>query len=206
MPVAAQPVVAAPVAQPAVAAPALTTRSRPGRGKWLAVLGAVLLVGVGAAAIVALDPFGGPVAPADLGPPSVVVNSAPAGLEIFDHGRFRGETPIEYSLEEDKAEHRLQIATATGTYKTTMAAQRGPGWLYVVLPAKGKQIGHAVVVTTPPGAGVTVDGADAGKTPLTLVGAPGRRFALEVTPEGGDARPAEATPTPEGSRVEVAIE
>ncbi len=214
-PVGPAPVAPAPIAQP-MAQPMGQPTGQPvmgakrrgggGAGKWIAIVVAVLLVTAGAVAIVMLDPFGGDARPKDLSPPKVVVSSEPAGLEIFDHGRFRGETPIEYQLGAGKTDHRLQIAAATGTFKVTMAAQQGPGWLYLVLPKSGKVIGHALVVSTPTGANVKVDGKDAGKTPLTIVGAPGQTFALEVAAEGGASKTAQVAPAAAGARVEVALE
>ncbi len=200
----------AAMAQAAVAVPGLPVgaRSGGGKGKLIAlVLALLVVVGGGVAAVLVFAPFGGGTeAPADLGPPKVVFNIEPPGVEVFDHGRFRGETPIEYELESDKVEHDIQIAAGRRTLKAKVGAQKGPGWLYVMVPDDGKQLAAAVVLSTPPGASAKIDGKDVGRTPLTVLGKPGAALTVELTGDGGQTGSAQVVLAEPAQQAEVSLE
>jgi serine/threonine protein kinase len=167
-----------------------------------------LLVGLGAAAVVILDPFGarrGPVAPE--GPPVMHIDSDPAGIEIFDRGLFVGESPAEYDLNPTGQPHDLQIGTPDKrTFRAKVAERGGASWLFVRLPASGEpKLGSVAVTSEPAGATVKADGRALGKTPLTYLGVSGSPVTFELELSGQASEKRQETPTEQGAELKVAL-
>jgi PEGA domain len=151
---------------PAAAAVSKPTPARGGFRKWIAaaVVAAVVVIG---GALFAWKFYSGsvPAAP-ELG--TLVVQSSPAGVEVFVDGVSRGMTPARVSL--PAGSHILEL--------------RGRGVPRVIpfqVPAGGQvsqylefadtpMTGMLVVHSQPDGAKVTVDGMPRGVAPLTLEG------------------------------------
>ncbi len=173
----------------------------------VAMLLALLLVGAGAAAVVILNPFGkGKGGETPAGPPTVQYGSEPAGVEIFDHGLFVGETPVLHEIETKRPDHELQIVTGSRTLNVTVPAFEGPSWIYVAVPPEpAAALGWAVIKTDPPGADVKLGGKPVGKTPLVYLGVAEDELDLEVATEEVSAR-SKAKLGAAGVTVDVALE
>ena len=108
----------------------------------------------------------------------LVVNTNPAGVEVFINGKKRGSTPLTLKLE--AGDHRLELAhgeqTRTIPVKITSGGQVSQ---FVELPVAGPDVGQLNVRTDPPGAVVTVDGQRRGVSPLVVEGlSPGAHMVV----------------------------
>jgi hypothetical protein len=147
--------------------------SRRGRGgnkriRLLAGVAAVVVI-VGAAGVYASRRFfaGGP-AETDVQLGMVVVESNPAGVQVFVDGEARGLTPARISL---KAGPHLVELRGRGTPRTrTVVVEPGATVSqYIELAeASAPLTGQLDVRSDPPGARVKVDGHDAGVAPILV--------------------------------------
>jgi TonB family protein len=197
---------------PAVSATATTLAPpppRPGRGLPLTwVLGAAataaLAVGIVAWALwprsplgAATEPSGTPVAlpaatapePASPAPSAVgtlLVESEPAGARVSVNGEDRGETPLRLS---DLALGTYDVRVERDGFEAqarpvTLSEGAADGMLRFVLARPAPLQGEADIVSTPPGASVSVDGRPVGTTPITGLKLRAGRRRLEVALEG----------------------
>ena len=186
-------VVARPTAVGLPSGGPLQGRKGPSRKVIAIVAGAILTVGA-VAAVVVLDPFGGPSTPqAPPSPPKLILSSDPPGLEVFDRNLFVGETPVDYLFPPTGEAHAIQFVRGKTTWKAHLDEVPAESWVHVRPPKEnGVELGGSTIRTEPAGATVKVDGKEIGRTPLTLLGSNGAavRFHLELpgyAPQDKDA-------------------
>jgi len=159
-------------------------------GLVLKIVLAILLVAASAAIVVfAARTFmggGGDDAP-PVGPPRLILTSDPVGVEVFDSGRYIGETPAEQDVEDPAATHELRFAGAKTIYIAKTGPVTRPTWVWAKLPDDPGKKNLAVVQldSTPPEAQVKMGDVVIGQTPILLLGASG--VTLEVTVSSGAA-------------------
>jgi len=112
----------------------------------------------------------------------VSVTSRPAGAEVLVDGTAAGPTPVvlELGAGERQVEVRLRGYNAWRDTITVLADQP------MTLPevALTQADGRVELISDPAGAGVSLDGAYQGQTPLTLRLAPGRPHVVTLTKPG----------------------
>ncbi len=132
--------------------------------------------------LVALPPAGAaPTAPAL---PLVHLHSQPAGAVVFVDGRVAGTTPMALRLEAGR-QAELGIARRhhfTAEYQITVEAGDARA-VFAVLP-EIPPFGSLQVTSTPPGATVTLDGAELGVTPLATEEVAAGRHELSIALDG----------------------
>ena len=167
------PEVALPFAQTiATPAPAFDTvtegsgATSSGRGRLVAIVAALVLV-VGGGAFAARQYLMAPaVAPA---PGTLVVNTNPAGFQVFIDGQPRGATPL--TLELAAGAHELKIASEGEPRVIPITITSGGTVAQTIeLPKAAPRTGQLTVRSEPAGARVTIDGTASGVAPLTLEG------------------------------------
>lgn len=190
------PVVArAAPAQPAqIVASARPTLNQPvggkeGGGRTILLLGVLLVLVIGVVAVVVLDPFAKPVEQTVVvGPPKVSVSSASAAVEVFDHGRYVGDSPMAFELEAGTTDLDLRLVTdGDRVFKVKVAPGEGQSWLHLRLPKDKQELGLARVVAEGESA-VKIDGKVVGQTPLIIVGLLGAELNLTVESGGSSVQ------------------
>ena len=124
-------------------------------------------------------------APAATG--SLRVVSEPAGARVTVNGEARGRTPLELGeLAFGRYDVRVeQAGFAAETRKVELAADSPAAQLRVTLKARAvPTTGTAEVVSTPPGAVVSVDGIQVGQTPIKELKLAAGKRRLEVALAG----------------------
>ncbi len=112
----------------------------------------------------------GPAAPAAIG--GLTVDTRPSGAEVTIDGQHRGVTPLTLSL--DPGAHLLAVRlgdTQRSLPVTVTAGGTVAHYIELAGPAgaaAATALGGISVVTTPPGARVSVDGQARGVSPLTI--------------------------------------
>jgi hypothetical protein len=148
------------------AAPAAGTIAPPRRSKGKLMAVAVLLLVLLAGGFAGMKFYGGSAAAPTLG--TLVVQSSPAGVEVFVDGVSRGMTPA-------------KVSVAAGSHILELRGRGVPRVIPLQVPAGGQisqylefadtpTTGMLVVHSQPAGAKVTVDGVARGVAPLTLEG------------------------------------
>lgn len=197
----------APTGRAAVVEPDAPAR-KGGKGKWIILILALLIVAGGAAAVVILDPFGlmkPKVAEVVVGPPIVEIASDPSPVEIYDGGKFVGETPIKHEPPAGQTAHELKLVGTKSTFQVKTPRIEGTSYMFIQLPKdKAATVGH-VLLQGADGAEVSVDGKPVGKTPLVFIGQVDTEVSFAVSGEGKTATVA-GTPSAEGARVDVKLE
>ncbi|HXY40917.1 MAG TPA: protein kinase, partial [Vicinamibacteria bacterium] len=102
---------------------------------------------------------------------SLHVESDPPGAAVRVNGAVRGTTPLdltdlaagEYLLELERPGYEVQ------SQRVPVSAERPSAELKFKLTRAAPQMGAADIVSSPPGAAVTIDGRPAGRTPLSGV-------------------------------------
>jgi formylglycine-generating enzyme required for sulfatase activity len=121
------------------------------------------------------------------------IASSPSEASVSVDGEFRGRTPIGLRLSPGRA-HRVALSKPgyeTITRELSVAADSGRR-LQIDLPP---QFGEIAVLTTPPGAEVSVDGQVRGTTPATLE-LTAVSHTIDIRLAGYAAERAELTPRP----------
>lgn len=179
-----------------------------GMGKWIILIVALLMVAGGAAAVVILDPFGlmkPKEAEVVVGPPVVEIASDPSPVEIYDNGRFVGETPIKHEPPAGQAGHELKLVGTKSTFQVKSPRIEGTSYMFIQLPpTKGAAVGH-VVVQGADGAEVSLGDKPLGKTPLVFIGSTAAEVTFTVT-AGGKTTTVAGKPSAEGIRLDVKLE
>lgn len=136
------------------------------------VLSLCALVIVGQALYIALS-LTGEVRASTAPTGEVVVSSHPAGAHVAIDGKDQGVTPVVVSLPIGR--HRVEVTSTTGTPQTLEAdVTEGARWTRHLELASAPAAAAAVVTgalridTVVAGAAVWIDGASAGRTPLTV--------------------------------------
>ncbi|MFN4232535.1 PEGA domain-containing protein [Thermus sp.] len=109
---------------------------------------------------------------------TLVVDSRPAGAEVYLNGRLSGRTPV--SLQVNPGRHEVELRLAGyQTYRVTVNPRPGERvQVFAQLVPEARQ-GTLAVTSSPSGAEVYVDGALRGRTPLSLT-LPEGRYAVEL--------------------------
>jgi serine/threonine-protein kinase len=137
--------------------------------KWLIAFGACFAIGaMAAAAYYTRDRFvSPPVAQASPLTGRAVLNSRPDGAAVMVDGVSRGVTPLE--LELPAGQHEVVFRAAGGERQIELKVEGGSRVSENVdMPAQALTGGAIEIVSDPPGARVTVDGAASGTTPVTI--------------------------------------
>src|SRR5262245_41553434 len=137
--------------------------------KWLIAFGACFAIGaMAAAAYYTRDRFiTPPVAQASPLTGKAVLNSRPDGAAVMVDGVSRGVTPLE--LELSAGPHDVVFRAAGGERQIELKVEGGSRVSENVdMPNPAPTGGAIEVVSDPPGARVTVDGAASGTTPVTI--------------------------------------
>ena len=115
--------------------------------------------------LVGLTPAPGAPGPAPM--PLLLVAASPADAVVFLDGRVAGLAPVALPLQ---AGRPVKITLARRDHTPAeydVTATEGEGLAMAVPLPEIPPFGHVRIVTNPPGAVVTVDGEELGKTPLT---------------------------------------
>lgn len=140
--------------------------------------GAVVLVAGLAAAKVQWTTADEVVAPGIL-----IVETTPAGSEVFVDGKPHGKTPARVEVE--PGEHEVKLARDGATHAWNVEVVSGARRVERLNWSALQQTGGIQVVTDAPGARVLVDGHPRGETPLTLTDlTPGRHTVVVQGPSG----------------------
>ncbi|MFN3178668.1 MAG: PEGA domain-containing protein [Thermus sp.] len=109
---------------------------------------------------------------------TLVVDSRPAGAEVYLNGRLSGRAPV--SLQVNPGRHEVELRLAGyQTYRVTVNPRPGERvQVFAQLVPEARQ-GILAVTSSPSGAEVYVDGALRGRTPLSLT-LPEGRYAVEL--------------------------
>jgi len=139
-----------------------------------------LLALAAGAAVVVLDlpltrpastPTPPPVSPAPAPPiteGTVVVSTRPEGANVSMDGILKGVTPLRLTLPAGDHTLELQNGTATRSLPVTIVADTVASHYVDLAPGASATTGRLEVVSDPPGARVSVDGAARGVTPLNI--------------------------------------
>lgn len=115
--------------------------------------------------LVGLPPAPGAPGPAPM--PLVLVSAAPVGAVVFLDGRVAGLAPVALPLEAGRPA-KVTVARRDHTpAEHEVTAAQGEGLAMAVALPEVPPFGDIRIVTNPPGAVVTLDGRELGKTPLT---------------------------------------
>jgi hypothetical protein len=99
----------------------------------------------------------------------LVVNTNPAGVQVFIDGKKRGMTPL--TLELPTGDHKLELTQGEQTRAIPVTiTQGGQVSQFVELPVVAAAEGSLSIRTDPPGATVTIDGQRRGVSPLVIDG------------------------------------
>jgi hypothetical protein len=97
---------------------------------------------------------------------SLMVETTPAGIDIFVDGRVSGRTPFSGALAPGR--HTIELRQGANSRVIPVEISGGVQTWQRITWSKGLRTGQARVTSTAPNARVTVDGKDMGVTPLTL--------------------------------------
>jgi hypothetical protein len=144
--------------------------------------GAVLVVAGLAAAKVEWTGSTEPIQPGVL-----IVETVPAGSEVFVDGKSHGKTPAR--IEVDPGKHEVKLERDGATHEWNVEVVSGARRVERLNWSALQQTGGIEVVTNAPGARVLVDGKARGQTPLTLTDlSPGRHTVVVQGPSGSVRR------------------
>jgi serine/threonine protein kinase len=148
--------------------PSETHHARTGSGTWMRTAAILaLLVAIGGGAVVAARMYGGagkaaPAAATGL----LVVQSSPAGVEVFVDGVARGITPARLSL--PAGAHILELRGRGVPRVIPLTVSAGAQVSQYLEFADTPLTGQLIVQSQPAGARVVIDGTDRGVAPLTV--------------------------------------
>ncbi|MFN4071149.1 MAG: PEGA domain-containing protein [Thermus caldifontis] len=113
---------------------------------------------------------------------TLVVDSRPAGAEVYLNGRLSGRTPL--TLQVNPGRHQVELRLAGyQPYRVTVNPRPGERvQVFAQLVPEARQ-GTLVISSSPSGAEVYVEGALRGRTPLSL-SLPEGRYAVELRLSG----------------------
>jgi len=216
-PAAAQPQVARPnVSRPQMAAVSsqpqpvydatgpVKGRSSDRKALILKIAGGLLLPLVGVALVVFLLPDLFESAP-PAGPLQLEIASTPSPIEVFDDGRYAGETPLVYPLDKASNGHKLQFGVGNKTYRAKVGACDQQTWIYVSMdkPSESRELGTHLITSGETKSTVEIDGKVRGQTPFWLIGPEANTVALDVIGPGGQRTKHKIKPTLSGGRTEI---
>jgi hypothetical protein len=170
----------ADAAEPVVAPPAPPKR---GRTKLIAVVGLVIALGAGGVFAARKYSSGGAVEPS-LG--TLIVQSSPAGVEVFVDGVSRGMTPSRLSI--PAGSHILELRGRGVPRVIPLQITAGSQVSQYLEFPDTPMTGMLVVHSQPAGAKVTVDGVAKGVAPLTLEGLEPGDHEVILQSETGSSR------------------
>lgn len=149
----------------------------------MVVAGAVLIIGLSAAAAALyLGNTTSTVNSAAIRPLTghVLLNSRPEGVIVSVDGTGRGVTPVELDL--PAGAHGVVFADGASERRLTVNVEAGARISENVdVPGAARQSGQIEVTSDPPGARVSLDGKPAGVTPLTIPNVSAARHAVVLT-------------------------
>jgi len=156
----------------------------PSRSNGKIIAAVVILVGLLAGGVFAVKFYGGGEVMPSLG--TLVVQSSPAGVEVFVDGVSRGMTPA-------------TVSVAAGSHILELRGRGVPRVIPLQVPAGGQisqylefadtpMTGMLVVHSQPAGAKVSVDGVARGVAPLTLEGLTTGDHEVVLQNESGSSR------------------
>jgi len=160
-------------------------RKPQGRSRTKVIAAVVAVIAIGGGGVFAAKMYGGASAPApSLG--TLVVQSSPAGVEVFVDGESRGMTPSRISL--PAGSHILELR-GRGVPRVIPFEVKAGGQVSQYLEfADTPLTGLLVVHSQPAGAKVSVDGVARGVAPLTLEGLPPGDHEVLLQNETGSSR------------------
>jgi hypothetical protein len=159
---------------PSPAAPPVAAASGGSRSRKLAIAGVVLLAVLGGGGFVAWKMFGGRGADA---PGTLVVQSNPAGVQVFVDGVERGVTPARLSLA--PGAHILELRGKGVPRVIPLTVTSGAEASQYLEFADSPATGSLAVSSEPSGARVILDGTERGVAPLTIADlAPGEHTVV----------------------------
>jgi hypothetical protein len=117
---------------------------------------------------------------ATVGTGRAILNSRPAGAQVFVDGVERGVAPLELDL--PAGPHDVVFRSGTSERRLAIAVEAGTRTSENVdLPAAVSAPGQLEITSEPTGARVSIDGTPAGVTPLTLPGISPARHTIAVS-------------------------
>lgn len=168
------------------------------------VAGAVLLPLVGVALVVFLLPDLFESAP-PAGPLQLEIASQPAPIEVFDDGRYAGETPLVYPLEAPSQGHALQFGVGKKTYRARLTGCSEQTWVYVIIdkPPEKKVLGTHLFTGGSAKSSIEIGGVVRGKTPFWLVAPDGETVDVTVITASGERKSVKIKPAESGGTTDV---
>ncbi len=166
------------------------------------VLGLLLVLGTAALVIWLVRRPSGPPPPPP-GPVVLQLASVPDKLEIFDGGRYVGETPHAFEVESPTAKYNFRFARQSAFFTAAVDPITEATWAWVKLPDgdEPKTLGTMLVVSDPAGP-VSVDGTQIGQTPILIIAPPGDKIDLAID-AGGQSRKIVAETKIGGGRIDA---
>ncbi len=114
------------------------------------------------------------------------IESDPPGARVRVNGQAKGQTPLELS-DLPLGDYEVQLdqkGYESQSRRVTLSAAAPAGQLRTKLVRLSPASGAAEIVSTPPGATVTIDGKPAGRTPLSAAALPVGSRTVRLTLDG----------------------